>query len=177
MVPQCGVRLHSSAHRDTAATCALSQGVATAPRRGWPSPPLSKFRCKVGGPLYLYRERSYSISSALHYCKHIMVSPELQVQHSLWSLCAYRIRGVRTMSMTHTCQDCLNYGRDEDSAKSTYTIFALLSRPCSSSAVHAMACAACAKATTGSSISQPRGDRRWVSGVLCKGGWVCCQPR
>ena len=58
MVPQCGVRLHSSAHRDTAATCALSQGVATAPRRGWPSPPLSKFRCKVGGPIYLYREMS-----------------------------------------------------------------------------------------------------------------------
>ena len=28
-------------------------------RRAAASPPLSKFRCKVGGPIYLYRERSY----------------------------------------------------------------------------------------------------------------------
>ena len=69
-----------------------------------------------------------------------MVSPELQVQHSLWSLCAYRIRGVRTMSMTHTthkCQDCLNYGRDEDPAKSTYTIMAFVERGLGAKRAHA----------------------------------------
>ena len=40
---------------------------------------------------------------------------------------------------THKCLDCLNYGRNEDSAKSTYSIMALIARGLGAKRVHAKA--------------------------------------